>query len=199
MDQIQKWCEIRHNYILANESKLAYRIHIERYVPIYIPFDSLISWTQEDKGQELPPGILDGSKGCSWSGQVRASFLHRQALKAGTWQRDHRSLPRLFLLLCRSCRVRCDLLWVTDLCNPCGTISTVLHLSSMLALGKTLIQGETQRVQLASNFSALQSSTLSYVLNFCRKSIISQLERFFGLTSNWFSSWRCFGDRKSVV
>lgn len=89
--------------------------------------------------------------------------------------------PRVLLLPHRSCCVRCDLLWVTDLCNPCGTISTGLHLSSMLALGKTPIQGETQNVQLASNFSPLQSSTLSYVLNFCRKSIIIQLERFFGL------------------
>lgn len=33
MDQVQKLCEIICNYIVANESKLSYGIHIERYVP----------------------------------------------------------------------------------------------------------------------------------------------------------------------
>lgn len=56
MDQVQEWCEIRHNYILANEPKLAYSIHIERYIPIYTLFDSLISWTRR-WGQELPLGL----------------------------------------------------------------------------------------------------------------------------------------------
>lgn len=42
-------------------SKLAYSICTERYVPIYILFDSLISWAQEGKGQELPRGNPKGS------------------------------------------------------------------------------------------------------------------------------------------
>lgn len=47
---------------------------------------------------------------------------------------------RIFLLLCRSCCVRCDLQWVIYFCNPSGTVSTVLHIFGFLALGKTLFQ-----------------------------------------------------------
>lgn len=156
MDRVQKWCEIRHNYILANESKLSYSIHIERYVPIYILFESLISWTQEDKGQELPPRVLDGSKGHKVDKYPFPSCTGRRS-RPGLGRGTTGCFPRVFLMLCRSCCVRCDLLCVIDLCNPGGTVSAVLHLSSVLVLPK--IQGGTQLVRLASNFSPLQSST----------------------------------------
>lgn len=146
---------------------------------------------QEDKGQELPPGALDCSKGHSWSRQVPTSFLHEQACRPGLGRGITGCFPRVFLLICRNCCAGCDLLWVPVLCNPYGTISTILHLSK--ALGKAPVQGEIQHVQLASNFSLLQLSTPSYVWNFCRKSIIIQFERCFDFTSNWFSSSKCFG------
>lgn len=59
MDQVQKCCEIRHNWVLADESKLAYSKHIERDEHIYILFEA-----QEHNGQEVLPDVMDSSKDC---------------------------------------------------------------------------------------------------------------------------------------
>lgn len=57
MDQDQKCCEIRHNWVLADESELAYSIHIETDAHIYILFE-----TQEHNRQEVLPDVMDSSK-----------------------------------------------------------------------------------------------------------------------------------------
>ena len=139
---------------------MSYSTHIEKYLPIYVHFGSLLRWTQEDKGQELPPGFWMVQKVIAKVDKYLFPSCTGRCSVPGLGRGIMGCFPGVFLLLRRSCSVGCDVLWVINLCNPAGTISTVLHLSSMLALGKTLIQGATQLVQLASNFSPLQVSTL---------------------------------------
>lgn len=79
MDQVQEWCEIRHNYMLANEPKLAYSIHIERYISIYTLFDSLISWTRRQGA-----GIATKAFGWFKSPQLRQTSTN--LLPAGVGQ-----------------------------------------------------------------------------------------------------------------
>lgn len=93
MDQVQEWCEIRHNYTLANEPKLAYSIHIQRHVSIYTLFDSLISWTRRQGA-----GIATRGFGLFKRPQLKQTSTYIlpawAGMQARTWQRDHRLLPK---------------------------------------------------------------------------------------------------------
>lgn len=109
MDQVQEWCEIRHNYILANEPKLVHSIHTEGCISIYTLFDSFISWTRRHQGfWMLQNGTAEANK------YRLASCMSRAGLGRGITG----GFPRVFLLISRNCCARCDLLWVTVLCNP---------------------------------------------------------------------------------
>lgn len=79
MDQVQEWCEIRHNYILANEPKLSYSIYIERYTSIYTLFDSFISWTRRQ-------GAGIATKGFGWFKRPQLRQTGTDFLPAGVGQ-----------------------------------------------------------------------------------------------------------------
>lgn len=90
MDQVQEWCEIRHNYILL----MSLNWHTACILRGIYPFTPSLTHSlvgQENKGQELPPRALAGWRGHSWGRQVLTGFLQEQAW---TWQGDHRLLPK---------------------------------------------------------------------------------------------------------
>lgn len=154
MDQVQKWCEIRCNYIWLMNLNWHIAYKLRGMYPFTSSLTHLLVGPKKTRGRNCHQGF--------WMVQTAIDEEDKYLLPSCTGRHSRPGLgrgiigcfPRVFLLLRRSCCVRCDLLWVTDLCNPCGTILSILHLSSMV-LGKTLIQGENQRVQLATNFSPL--------------------------------------------
>lgn len=172
MDQVQEWCEIRHNYILANEPQLAFSIHIERYVPIYTLFDSLISWTRR-RGQELPLGLWRVQKATAEADKYGiASCKSRQDLAGGS-----QVALQGYFCWCAGTAVLDVTCCGGHTCTPLQSISTTVHLPR--ALGKVPVQGQIQHLPLASDFTLLPLAALSYMWNFCRKSVIIQFERFF--------------------
>lgn len=140
MDRVQKWCQIRHNYALANESN---------WQITYI-LKEVYTFTSSPRHLFLGPKNTRGMK-------CHLEFLMPQNVVAkwpdtyffptwaSTWgqnlaERSEAASRGYFCCYAGDAVFRCDLQRVIYFCNPSGTISTVLHIFRFLALGNILIQ-----------------------------------------------------------